>query len=103
MSRKINLEKYEYKHIISAACRVELPDGKIVILPCHRHADIYYILYELGIKYDKSKVECGFLEWNGNFLNRKEAFIRAQECNQMTRAEGPTSYSGNELYSEDLW
>jgi hypothetical protein len=46
----------------------------------------------------------GFLTDKGEFLNRRDAFKHVRECGQkMQRREGPGYYSGDELYSEDLW
>ena len=43
----------------------------------------------------------GFLDEDGKFLNRKEAFTLATESGQIRRRPG--GYDGPELYSEDLW
>jgi hypothetical protein len=45
----------------------------------------------------------GFLDANGVFLNRKQAFLVAQATGQLNRREGPGHYQGPELFSEDLW
>jgi hypothetical protein len=45
----------------------------------------------------------GFLDANGVFLNRKQAFLVAQATGQLNRREGPGYYQGSELFSEDLW
>jgi ethanolamine utilization microcompartment shell protein EutL len=43
----------------------------------------------------------GFLDANGVFLNRKQAFVVAQMTGQLNRQ--PFGYQGPELFSEDLW
>lgn len=43
----------------------------------------------------------GFLDTNGTFLNRKQAFVVAQMTGQLNRPT--TGYQGPELFSEDLW
>lgn len=45
----------------------------------------------------------GFLDANGTFLNRKQAFLVAQQTGQLNRRPGPGHYQGPELFSEDLW
>jgi len=43
----------------------------------------------------------GFLDANGTFLNRKQAFLIAEQTGQLNR--NPGGYQGPELFSEDLW
>ena len=43
----------------------------------------------------------GFIDNQGNFLNRKEAYIIAKAANQINRKEG--GYQGDELFSDDLY
>lgn len=45
----------------------------------------------------------GFYDANGLFLDRKQAYIRAQETGQLNRDPSPLKYQGEELFSEDLW
>jgi hypothetical protein len=44
----------------------------------------------------------GFLDENGEFLNRRGAYIRAQRTGQIIRPK-QGGYQGGDLYSEDLW
>ena len=88
--------------IISAACRAVV-NGEENIFPVHRHADFFLWMKFLHCKYDKEKVEQGFIDWNelekrGEFVSREEAFKRAQWANQIPKWKEPT-----ELFSEDLW
>ena len=45
----------------------------------------------------------GFLDEDGNWLNRKDAFVLASANGQLNRRKGPEFYQGDELYSEDIW
>lgn len=79
-------------------------DGKTYSLPApnrHHHV-IRMIAKENGVGIKGSDVQ-GFLDENGEFLNRQGAFIRAQRTGQLTQKEGNQFYQGGDLYSEDLW
>jgi hypothetical protein len=71
-------------------------------IPCHRHADAFYIIsqFHLVEEIDKSKTEQGFLTHDGTFLNRYDAMDEAIKCNQLPPA---AKEACAELYSEDLW
>jgi hypothetical protein len=87
--------------ITRAAVKVQCPDGEHII-PCHRHADAFLILKEFGINFFRGKDEQGFLNEKFEFLDRKTAYIEAEQCGQLLpRQVG--SYNGDELFSEDLW
>lgn len=76
-----------------------------VVIPCHRHYNGYEILHELGIKNYCDKVEEGFITTKNEFLNRKEAFIEAMNCGQLsaiTRQYKQDKFE-IELFSEDLY
>lgn len=45
----------------------------------------------------------GFVDEDGEFLNRKKAMSRAEETGQLKRRPGEEFYQGPYLYSEDLW
>jgi hypothetical protein len=71
-------------------------------IPCHRHADAFYIISQFldSDEIDKSRTEQGFLTHDGTFLNRYDAMDEAIKCNQVP------PYAKDEcaeLYSEDLW
>lgn len=81
--------------------------GKEVLIPCHRHGDAFYIIYQFGYHkgtdhdagdYKTTTADQGFLDEHGNFYNRIEAFKHAQQCGQIDKNLPVT-----ELYSEDLW
>lgn len=74
---------------------------KEIIIPCHRHCDAFQILHDFGYKrnIDFNEIEQGFLDRDGNFVNRIAAWYEAKKCNQLIcDSNRPT-----ELYSEDLW
>lgn len=84
--------------ITSAVVLLTTKDGRHFEIPCHRHADAFYIASQfLGTnELDKTKTRQGFFDHTGKFLNRLEARKHAFLCGQVTESEGP-------LYSEDLW
>ena len=76
--------------------------SKMFDIPCHRHADAFYIISQFldADEIDKIKTEQGFLTHDGTFLNRYDAMDEAIRCNQV-----PLFLKDKhaELYSEDLW
>lgn len=82
--------------------------GEELIIPCHRHGDVYSIIMSLGFKLsDFTTLEQGFIwsepdetEWEFTdcFVNRKRALELARECGQVKE-----TLNDKELYSEDLW
>ena len=87
--------------IISAAVRFPY-EGREVVLPLHRHCDFFDIAKQLNLKYDKNKVEQGFITYDDKeelFVDRVEAYRIAAAAGQLSSAcDTPQS-----LYSEDLW
>ena len=79
---------------------------KDIVIPCHRHCDGYEILYKLhaNSEYRVNTIE-GFITIRNEFLDRKEAFIDAMACGQLsavTRQYKQDNFE-TELYSEDLY
>lgn len=92
--------------MIASACVIihtkeEYGDREITI-PCHRHADAFYIISQFldASEIDKEKTEQGFLTHDGTFLNRYDAMDEAIKCGQMMEED---KMRCAELYSEDLW
>ena len=87
--------------ITSAAVKIyDKRQDKEIIIPCHRHCDVFYILKQFSYKkdIDYKEIAQGFLDEHDKFYNRITAKKHAQEFNQLkenTRCA--------ELYSEDLW
>lgn len=84
-----------------------------------RHHDCLHQLYHMledakdgdssGITAIQSECLQGFITHTGEFLERKMALIHARNCGQGTPRRDqrlkndPNGYSGDELYSEDIW
>ncbi len=75
-----------------------------VVVPGCRHADIWELMADLRFPRDREEIE-GFLDRNGKFLDRNEAFIHAVKCGQIsaTTLEHKENHFETGLYSEDLW
>jgi hypothetical protein len=70
----------------------------IYALPApNRHADVIRMIS--GI--DGEDIQ-GFLDDEGNFLDREAAMIHATACG-LVKSRRPGQYNGKELFSEDLW
>ena len=83
--------------IISSACKL---NDKIYT--GFRHSDCFKKMFADGAAFaDKPFIVQGFMDEDGNFLNRKEAFERAVECGQI-KDEGETP-ENRILVSEDVW
>lgn len=66
----------------------------------NRHHDIFPLIEGTGNYHTEIQ---GFLDDQGNFLDRREAFKHAVANMQLKRDPDPKLYQGIELYSEDLW
>lgn len=75
-----------------------------VIIPCLRHHYAYEIIRDLGFnpRDGYTVIEEGFIDNKNNFLNRKEAYVHAIECGQLS-ATVRHNIKDNTLYSEDLY
>lgn len=71
-------------------------------IPCHRHADAFYIISQFidSTEIDKTKTLQGFLTHEGVFLDRYDAMQHAIACKQIPE---DADKDCKELYSEDLW
>ena len=76
--------------------------SKMYDIPCHRHADAFYIISQfLGAdEIDKNRTEQGFLTHDDTFLNRFDAMNEAIKCGQLPPS---AKEKWPELFSEDLW
>jgi hypothetical protein len=68
----------------------------------NRHHHIFQIMDEADHKTFNNEIQ-GFLDDQGNFLDRREAYILATNEGQIARNPNPANYQGDELFSEDLW
>lgn len=77
--------------------------GLVFSLPApNRHCHVLNTMHVLGVKQDHT-TEQGFLTDTGDFVRRKPALLIAKAAGQMKRLQGPGTYQGDELFSEDLW
>ena len=87
--------------IAKAAVKIyDKRQNAIITIPCHRHADAFFVLKSFGYRrfIDYNEIAQGFLDEEDNFLTRVEAKQVALKCGQLTHE---TDFA--ELYSEDLW
>ena len=83
--------------IVSAAAQVVLPNGKTVVLKCHRHCDVFATLKMLNVE---AKVTAqGFIAWDG----QNEAFVDRCSAAKIAFAAGQIQKQQIQLFSEDLW
>ena len=66
----------------------------------YRHHNIFQLIKDKD--YNGFEIQ-GFLDDQGNFLDRKQAFIHAVDHAQLIREFTSTYYRADELFSEDLW
>ena len=91
--------------LICAALLIQVEGlNHTTILPCRRHGDGYEILRDLGLRSNKV-IEDGFIDHNGKFLDRKEAWEHAKMCGQLSQSTEwyKEDHRDWELYSEDLY
>lgn len=91
--------------IVSAAVKIkDLRQNKEIIIPCHRHCDVFYILKQLAYKkdIDYKEIAQGFLDEEDKFYNRVEAWKHAWRHRQI-QADEEEYNQCKELFSEDLW
>lgn len=78
---------------------IKTKTNKIVSLPKpFRHHHLVHYLYGTPDETPDLKAQ-GFLDSDGNYLNRKQALVIAKAANQYQPTAGPLP----ELYSEDVW
>ena len=90
--------------MITSACVIFFTkNGKKYEIPCHRHADAFYIISQFlpADEIDKEKTLQGFYDTDENFLDRHEAYMHALGCGQILYT--PSLVVHEQLYSEDLW
>ena len=93
--------------IICAAVKVIMNNiaGTNEIICGHRHGDCYNIIHQLNSNWSKSQMIEGFIDNNGEFLDRKEALEHAVKCGQLsaTTRQFKDDRDEDELFSEDLY
>lgn len=90
------------RKIVCAACKYV---NYLFLAPRHFDTTMHLQIGMMGmvgeVRMHKGLIEQGFIDNEGNFLDRKEAYIVAKAANQITRKEN--GYDDEELYSEDLY
>ena len=84
--------------IVSAAikfCMSDEPNYYHILTGC-RHCDVFELMFNLGIKYDRETHVQGFLTDDNRFLDRYDAAHVAYENGQTDKLCLP-------LFSEDMW
>lgn len=95
--------------LLSAALKIKdesfKPEG-FLILPCLRHGFGYSTLHDLvGTKYHQRDIVEGFIDTNGKFYDRRDAYEYAMVNGQLSAStrELKREHCETELYSEDLY
>ena len=68
------------------------------IMCAKRHPDVFNLMYEHGIEYDKPSHVQGFWTTKERFVNREDAVDIALAAGQL-----PPDFNETTLYSEDIW
>lgn len=94
--------------IICAAIKIQVEGlDHETIIPCRRHGDGFKILKDLGYapKTKYKEMAQGFIDQDGDFLDRKEAYEHAFMYGQLsaTTRNCKRANREDELYSEDLY
>lgn len=96
--------------IICAAIKIEFTNqyniNETVIVHGLRHGDCFTTMAKMNLPPKKDRTEIqGFVDSNGVFYDRLEAFHIASACCQLsaTVKQYKTEHNENELYSEDLY
>lgn len=92
--------------ITRAAVKIlNLHTNEEIVIPCHRHCDAFYILkvFNMRRNIDYKELAQGFLDEDGIFYTRVEAWKHAFCNGQLTSIPLNDKYQPTELYSEDLW
>lgn len=96
--------------ILAAAIKFRImKTGSEVVLCGVRHNDIFGQLERLGFEpnADYKQLEQGFIDQNGDFLSREEAYEEAalsgQLCSKLIKEKENGTVFGRRLTTEDLW
>lgn len=92
------------KRIVCAANKFYLPNNEVLIVCSPRHYDMtmHQTLNAIDdrTRWDSYKEEQGFVDQFGTFHTREEAWVIANEANQIIRRVGGDN---GRLYSENLY
>ena len=93
--------------IICAAVKWTNPyTGLEMTIGCIRHADglaQFNTVRDLGPVINKNDIEQGFLDHEGKFYSREDAYVIAKKCGQLSATTLANKHASTELFSEDLY
>ena len=89
--------------IVKAAIKVYTPTTKEFVITGWRHSYIFDSLATAGIYASTDKTEQGFVDEEGKFYTREEAYEHAVACGQIEDERGFGETYAVRLVSEDLW
>ena len=96
--------------IICAALKINQKNKDPIIIAGFNHASCYQTLYELNLELSlitrrDNLAEEGFLTNENTFVNRREAFMIARQCGQLSTQAlyDKAMRRENGLFSEDLY
>ncbi len=85
--------------LVSAAIKFRLKNSEYYHILCgRRHDEIFRLMHDLHIDYDKETAEQGFLTSDDKFVDRRIAVYVARAASQVSQ-----DFNENILYSEDVW
>lgn len=90
-----------FERIVCAA--VQYPDGSMLVGPRHFDNIMLQQYRKLGLQYEEDVAISGFLDQDGNFLNRQEAWVIAMEKGQVRHRTSGDTREGGTLFSENLY
>lgn len=91
--------------IVCAAIKIRLTESENeVVITGLRHSDCFGTIKDLGLKQIENYfvIDDGFIDHQGNFLNRRDAWKHARNCGQLPVNIVEHNIS-EELFSEDLY
>ena len=90
--------------IVCAALRY--PGGLLVVGPRHfdktMQAQLHRLRHSDAITSDMQP-EQGFIDQHGVYINRRNAWIEAEKCEQIRKRVGGDTINGGTLFSENLY
>ena len=85
--------------LVSSAINFKLKNSNYYHILCgRRHNEIFKLMSDLHIEYDKETVEQGFMTSDDKFVDRRIAVYVARAASQVSQ-----DFSANMLFSEDIW
>ena len=90
-------------NVLIVCAAVLYPNGKMLVGP--RHLDFVMLkqYQALGIKEGEDKAVMGFVDQNGKFYTRQEAWLIAERSKQIRYRTAGDTANGGTLFSENLY